>query len=246
MFDGPVARLASIGWLPMNQRSDSPSPPADAPGPYERLGITADASFDEVQAAKRARLLEVAGDTMACSKVEAAYDAVLMERLKERQQGKVSTAAKTASQREQAPPTPKLAVSALPKLPQLPKLTQLPKFAQAALPKVSAAAQGRELWFPLATSGVLLGLLVLVPAAPPDLLLALATGMAVINLQRRTGKFLKAVGWSVGLLSLGLLLGGLLAAGLDPALPLCFPLSSVQVQSLPALVVLLLGALLLG
>ena len=170
----------------MNQRSDSPSPPADAPGPYESLGITADASFDEVQAAKQARLLEVAGDTMACSKVEAAYDAVLMERLKERQQGKVSTAAKTASQREQATPAPKLAVSALPKLPQLPKLTQLPKFAQAALPKVSAGAQGRELWFPLATSGVLLGLLVLVPAAPPELLLALATGMAVINLQRRT------------------------------------------------------------
>jgi hypothetical protein len=70
--------------------------------------------------------------------------------------------------------------------------------------------------------------------------------MAVINLQRRSGKFLKAVVWSVGLLSLGLLLGGLLAAGLDPALPLGFPLSSVQVQSLPALVVLLLGALLLG
>ena len=230
----------------MNQRSDSPSPPADAPGPYERLGITADASFDEVQAAKRARLLEVAGDTMASSKVEAAYDAVLMERLKQRQQGKVSTAAKTASQREQVPPAQKLSVSALPKLPQLPKLTQLPKFAQAALPRVSPAAQGRELWFPLATSGVLLGLLVLVPAAPPELLLALATGMAVINLQRRTGKFLKAVGWSFGLLSLGLVLGGLLAAGLDPSLPMGFPLSSVQVQSLPALVVLLLGALLLG
>jgi len=227
----------------MNQRSDSPSPPADSPGPYERLGITADASFDEVQAAKRARLLEVAGDTMASSKVEAAYDAVLMERLKERQQGKVSTAAKTASQREQTPPAPKLAVSSLP---QLPKLTQLPKFAQAALPTVAATPQGRELWFPLATSGVLLGLLVLVPAAPPELLLALATGMAVINLQRRTGKFLKAVGWSVGLLSLGLVLGGLLAAGLDPVLPLGFPFSSVQVQSLPALLVLLLGALLLG
>ncbi|MCX5937994.1 MAG: hypothetical protein NTW02_07290, partial [Cyanobium sp. LacPavin_0920_WC12_MAG_62_9] len=152
----------------MNQRSDSPSPPADAQGPYERLGITADASFDEVQSAKRSRLLEVAGDTMASSKVEAAYDAVLMERLKERQQGKVSTAAKTASQREQTPPAPKLAVSSLPKLPQLPKLTQLPKFAQAALPKVAATPQGRELWFPLATSGVLLGLLVLVPAAPPE------------------------------------------------------------------------------
>jgi hypothetical protein len=223
----------------MNDRSDSPSAAADAPDPYERLGIAAGASFDEVQAAKQARLAEAADDTMARSRVEAAYDAVLMERLKERQQGKVSTAAKTASQREQVLPPPKLAVMALPKLPQL------PKFAQVALPKVSATPEGRELWFPIATTGGLLALLVLVPAAPPELLLALATGMAVINLQRRSGKFLKAVGWSFGLLSVGLLLGGLLAAGLDPALPLGFPLSSVQVQSLPALLVLLLGALLL-
>ena len=223
----------------MNDRSDSPSAAADAPDPYERLGIAAGASFDEVQAAKQARLAEAADDTMARSRVEAAYDAVLMERLKERQQGKVSTAAKTASQREQVPPSPKLAVMALPKLPQL------PKFAQVALPKVSATPEGRELWFPIATTGGLLALLVLVPAAPPELLLALATGMAVINLQRRSGKFLKAVGWSFGLLSVGLLLGGLLAAGLDPALPLGFPLSSVQVESLPALLVLLLGALLL-
>ena len=225
--------------MSMNDRSDSPSAAADAPDPYERLGIAAGASFDEVQAAKQARLAEAADDTMARSRVEAAYDAVLMERLKERQQGKVSTAAKTASQREQVPPSPKLAVMALPKLPQL------PKFAQVALPKVSATPEGRELWFPIATTGGLLALLVLVPAAPPELLLALATGMAVINLQRRSGKFLKAVGWSFGLLSVGLLLGGLLAAGLDPALPLGFPLSSVQVQSLPALLVLLLGALLL-
>jgi len=225
--------------MSMNDRSDSPSAAADAPDPYERLGIAAGASFDEVQAAKQARLAEAADDTMARSRVEAAYDAVLMERLKERQQGKVSTAAKTASQREQVPPPPKLAVMALPKLPQL------PKFAQVALPKVSATPEGRELWFPIATTGGLLALLVLVPAAPPELLLALATGMAVINLQRRSGKFLKAVGWSFGLLSVGLLLGGLLAAGLDPALPLGFPLSSVQVQSLPALLVLLLGALLL-
>ena len=68
----------------MTQRSDQPSPAADPSGPYELLGVPSDAGFDEVQAAKLARLDEVGDDTMARSRIEAAYDAVLMERLKER------------------------------------------------------------------------------------------------------------------------------------------------------------------
>ena len=52
--------------------------------------------------------------------------------------------------------------------------------------------------------------------------------------------------WSFGLLTLGLLLGGLLQGLLDPSLPLGLPLSVQQVQALPALVLLLLGALLIG
>ena len=74
--------------------------------PYERLAIPADAPFDAVQAARDARLEEVGEDPMARSRVEAAYDAVLMDRLKERQQGRVSSAARSASQREQAIATP--------------------------------------------------------------------------------------------------------------------------------------------
>ncbi|MGB5135444.1 MAG: CPP1-like family protein, partial [Prochlorococcaceae cyanobacterium] len=66
-------------------------------GPYERLGLSPDASFDEVQAARQARLDEAGDDPIARSRVEAAYDAVLMDRLKERQQGRVSTAARSAS-----------------------------------------------------------------------------------------------------------------------------------------------------
>ena len=225
----------------MTQRSDQSSPAADPSGPYERLGVPADASFDAVQAAKLARLEEVGDDPMARSRIEAAYDAVLMERLKERQQGRVSSAAKSASQREQlAPPPPKLAVPALPQLP-------LPRMAapQLQLPSL-AMATGRERWFPLASSGVLLLLLLLAPGFPPDLVLALATAMAVINLQWRHRRFLAAVGWGFGLLCLGLLLGAILASALSTSLPLGLPLSPLQVQSLPALLLLLLGPLLIG
>ena len=227
----------------MTQGTDPSGGPAQ-PGslnPYERLGISPDASFDAVQAAKQERLSEVGDDPQARARVEAAYDAVLMDRLKERQQGKVSTAAFNASQREAAavsPPKP-----ALPSLPTLPRASlNLPA---AKLPSL-ALAEGRERWLPLIGGGVLLLVLLVAPAANAELVLAFATVLTVINLQRRGGRLLPAVGWSVLLLSLGLVVGGLLLRLLDPSLPLGLPLDAQQVQSLPALLLLVLGALLIA
>jgi fermentation-respiration switch protein FrsA (DUF1100 family) len=93
---------------------------------------------------------------------------------------------------------------------------------------------------------VLLLLLVLVPGAAPELLTALATGVTLLNLQRRHGRFLAAVGWSFALLCLGLVLGGLLAGGLGPALSQSLPVTTLQLQSIPAILLLLLGALLIA
>ncbi len=229
----------------MTQGTDPSGGPAQ-PGslnPYERLGISPDASFDEVQAAKQARFAEVGEDPQARARIEAAYDAVLMDRLKERQQGKVSTAALNASQREAAAPAPKPALPAMPSLPALPRAPlNLPS---ARLPSL-ALAEGRERWLPLIGGGVLLLVLLVAPAANAELVLAFATVLTVINLQRRGGRLLPAVGWSVLLLSLGLVVGGLLLRLLDPSLPLGLPLDAQQVQSLPALLLLVLGALLIA
>ena len=234
----------------MTQGTDPTGGPAQ-PGslnPYERLCISPDASFDDVQAAKQARLSEVGEDPMSRARIEAAYDAVLMERLKDRQQGKVSTAALNASQREAAKPAAKPA-AAKPVLPSLPSLPALPRpalnLSAPALPRL-ALAEGRERWFPVAGGAVLLGILLLSPAANAELVLAFATVLTVVNLQRRLGRLLPAVGWSVLLLSAGLLLGGLLVSAIDPSLPLGLPLAPPQVQSLPALVLLVLGALLIA
>ncbi|OLP18963.1 molecular chaperone DnaJ [Leptolyngbya sp. 'hensonii'] len=57
--------------------------------PYQRLGITEDASFDEVQDAKERLLKHHAGDRGQQELIEAAYDAILMERLRMVQQGKI-------------------------------------------------------------------------------------------------------------------------------------------------------------
>ena len=229
----------------MTQGTDPSGGPAQ-PGslnPYERLGISPDASFDEVQAAKQARFAEVGDDPQARARIEAAYDAVLMDRLKERQQGKVSTAALNASQREAAVAAPKPALPAMPSLPALPR-TPL-NLPSARLP-ILALAEGRERWLPLIGGGVLLLVLLLSPAGNAELVLAFATVLTVINLQRRGGRLLPAVGWSVLLLTAGLAVGGLLLQLLDPSLPLGLPLAAQQVQSLPALVLLVLGALLLA
>ncbi len=233
----------------MTSTPDLPQPEADASGPYALLGVEADASFEQVQSAKQERLAEVADDPLARARIEAAYDAVLMERLKERQQGKVSTAARSASVREQQTAATKtVGGPTLPALPKLPAFASLP--AAARLPQVRLPAlsplQGREAAVALAGGAVLLGLLVLVPAASPELLLSLGTLATIAQLQRRNRRFWPAVGWAFGLLVLGLVLGGLLTGALSPVLPLGLPLTALQVQSLPALLLLILGALLIA
>ena len=57
--------------------------------PYELLGVSDNASFDEIQSAKKRICEENKSDVQMVEKVEAAYDAVIMERLKLRQDGKI-------------------------------------------------------------------------------------------------------------------------------------------------------------
>ncbi len=228
----------------MNQGPDSSST-GSQPSPYERLGIETGAGFEAVQAAKQARLDEVGENPQARAQIEAAYDAVLMDRLKERQQGKVSTAALNASAREaKAPPS---ASPARRSLPSLPKLAALPK---PSLPKPSLPAlelaEGQQRWLPVGGFALLTLLLLVAPASSAELVLALSTLFSVVLLQRRSRRLLQAVGFSILLLSLGLGIGALLLQLLDPSLPLGLPLDAHQVQSLPALLLLLLGALLIA
>jgi hypothetical protein len=229
----------------MNSSPDQPQPAAGAPDPYGLLGVTADASFEAVQSAKQNRLAEVGDDALARARIEAAYDAVLMDRLKERQQGKVSTAARSASVREDKAVAPRPAATGLPALPKLPALPRGQVLPRLSLPSLQWAS-GSDRWITLAVAGGLVLLLLLVPAASPELLLSLGALGAVTALQRRTRRFWPAVGWSFGLLITGLVLGALLVGLLPAELPLGLPLSAVQVQSLPALLLLALAALLIA
>ena len=57
--------------------------------PYEQLGVTENASFEEIQAAKQ-RLYEKHGnDSAVLERVETAYDSIIMDRLRLRQENKI-------------------------------------------------------------------------------------------------------------------------------------------------------------
>jgi len=57
--------------------------------PYAELGVAEDASFEQIQDAKNRLMREHKDDSAVLESVEAAYDAIIMERLKQRQEGKI-------------------------------------------------------------------------------------------------------------------------------------------------------------
>lgn len=57
--------------------------------PYQTLGVTENASFEEIQAVKNHLSQQYQGDTKTLELVETAYDAIIMDRLRMRQEGKI-------------------------------------------------------------------------------------------------------------------------------------------------------------
>jgi Protein CHAPERONE-LIKE PROTEIN OF POR1-like len=140
--------------------------------PYERLGIDIDASFEEIQAAKQRLQEEHHNDQQSIDSIEAAYDSILMDRLKMRQDGKISVpegirfpekSVQTLSLPKISPPQIKMASGWLGDLVEKPAskdlaitsgvigslvtIVALPGTAESALPTVLAVAAGFTLFF---------------------------------------------------------------------------------------------------
>ena len=60
-----------------------------AESPYEKLGVKETASFEEIQDAKKRLCDRYNKDTKTMETIEAAYDAIIMDRLKLRAEGKI-------------------------------------------------------------------------------------------------------------------------------------------------------------
>ena len=168
--------------------------------PYEQLGVTLDASFDEIQEARDRLKQQYSGERKLLESIEAAYDAILMDRLKLRQEGKIKVPERIRFP-ERAAPTPPPGFQ--------PATTQKPNWLQQLLDTPSRS----DLLWPSGIYAALAGLS-LYPGSPESILtltLALGVGSSLYFLNRKENKFGRAVLLTVMGLITGLLLGTLLS-----------------------------------
>jgi hypothetical protein len=178
---------------------------------YNTLGISADASFEEVQSA-RDRLLEgCESDPKQAEVIEAAYDAVLMDRLRMRQEGKIKVPERIRF--------PDRLMEAAPNT-SLPTVKKSPAWLQRFLDTPSR----NDILWPALTFSCLsaLGLLYPVSSAAGlgvlQLALALGIGFSLYFLNRKENRFGRAFVITLAGLLLGLILGSLIVSPLQPQL----------------------------
>ena len=81
--------------------------------PYERLGVSENASFEEIQTAKQRLFQQYRDNSQILESIETAYDAVIMDRLRMRQEGRIKVPDKIRFPEklaEVSPPTPSVSV----------------------------------------------------------------------------------------------------------------------------------------
>lgn len=171
--------------------------------PYEKLGVTEDASFDEIQDAKGRLMQQYRGDPKLLETVEAAYDAIIMDRLRMRQEGKIKV-----PERIRFPerlPQPPLSVSQA-------STNSSPAWLQRLLDTPTKA----DMLWPAVVFVILSGLTVLYSdESILPLAVALGFGGSIYFLNRKEQKFGRALLLTLAGLLLGVGLGTVLGGALE-------------------------------
>jgi len=167
------------------------------PTPYQTLGVSEDASFEEIQAVKNHLSQQYQGDTRTLELVETAYDAILMDRLKLRQEGKIKVPDRFRF--------PERSVETAPK--SLPSFTApTPSWLQGWLDQPSR----QDILLP----GIIFLILGIISFVSPNganslrpLLLVAGVFVSIYFLNRKENKFGRAFLLTLGSLILGVALG---------------------------------------
>ncbi len=184
--------------------------------PYDQLGVSEDASFDDIQAARNRLLEQHQGDPKQLEQIDVAYDAVLMERLKLRQEGRIKVPDRIRfPEKAVVPPSPALSNATMRTPSWIQNLRDTPEAKDvwlsagiyAALSTVVALSPQFNL--PLAASAKLL-----------QMTLVLGVGAGFYFLYKKENKLGRAILLGVTGLVLGYILGGLLEALFRPQLAL--------------------------
>lgn len=142
---------------------------------YERLGLDENASFDEIQEARNRLVQEHAGDRKQVEAIETAYDAILMDRLRLRQEGKIKVPDRIWFPERLVEPPPEFAPTSVKKTPDwLQRLLDTPSRGDILLPAAVFAGTG------------------LLSLSVPSMGLALGVGASLYFLNRKEHKFGRA------------------------------------------------------
>lgn len=168
---------------------------------YAKLGVDETASFEQIQDAKNRLLQQHSGDRKQIEAIEAAYDAILMDRLRLRQEGKIKVPDRIRfPERTVDPPNDFSA----------PPANQSSGWVQRLIDSPSRAD---VLW----PGALFLGLGALTIAlSQPALTLAFGTGFSLYFLNRKENKFGRALLLTLLGLIAGILIGTQLAELFNP------------------------------
>ena len=148
--------------------------------PYEKLGVKENASFEEIQDAKKRLSQQYKDDNKIVESIDAAYDAIIMDRLRMRQEGKIKV-----PERIRFPEK----LSQAPSNPNPVSLSNSPPWLQQL---IDTPSQTDILW----PAGVFLVLAVITVFGDPSLsslLIALGIFANVYFLNRKEHRFLRSL-----------------------------------------------------
>ena len=211
--------------------------------PYEVLGVSETAAFEDIQKARDIKIKEAGEDLILKAKIESSFDQLLMGSLKARQSGNVSFEAQSASNKEKQ--INQLTNNGFPLLSKIKNLNNNDKNSnQYKLPKI-VTPSFENLSIKLSVGLLFFILLLISPDSNNRLLLSVST-LILTYVQIKSGKrFISSIGWSVTFLSLGLIFGGLLETNSFIQEVSNNSLSIQKIQSIPAMIILWLGVIFL-
>ena len=177
--------------------------------PYEKLGVSENATFDEIQDARNRLLDQHGGDSKDIELIESAYDAILMERLRMRQEGKIKVPERIRFPEMRVQSPQKENPAPLEKSPAwLQRMLDQPSLPDVLLPGAwYLGLSAISLFYPVAGDQAL------------QLALVVGVGVSIYFLNRKENKFGRSVLLTIGGLIVGLILGGIVATGVLQQIP---------------------------
>ena len=205
--------------------------------PYEILGVSEGADFEDIQKARDIKVKEAGEDLLLKARIESSFDQLLMGSLKARQSGNVSFEAENASNKE------KQINNNFPLLSKIKNLNKnLKNPSDFVLPKIQSPSLD-NFSIKLAFGLLFLILLLITPDSYNSLLLSIST-LTLTYIQIKSGKkFISSLGWSVSFLSIGLIFGGFFETNTFIQEISSNSLSVQKIQSIPAMIILWIGVI---